>query len=270
MKIIYFSTLVLSILCLQSCETYGPASRYQMTRYMEYPFYEDKDTSNTHIQADLSNGVIYQVNDKNYSGQISYHHCKTYKREMNGRYFGRDFHKVFYKYRAVGGFVGLGNYTVNDSISLLYQSVGLRLQAGNLSYAKNKNTEFNFSGTMGVNAEMGNYHNFRTKFEQQSKQSSAEPSRLSFEMGIMGGFRRKFKKDRMLKANIGFGLMFNSFFGVNTYYNVGYNFNRRLSLMIQNNLAGVSSDNSKKDKYTPLFNICVGYVLDKNGFNGKY
>jgi hypothetical protein len=261
MKNIYFCFVIFSVLCLQSCETYGPASRYQATRYMDYPFYEDKDTSNTYIQGGLSNGTIYKINDQNYSGQFSYHHSNTFRRELNSRFFGRDFHKVFYKYTAFGGFGTLGNYIVNDSISLMYQSVGLRLQAGNLCYTKNNDTEFNFSGILGIDTEMGSYHNFRTDFEQKSKKSSEKPNRLSFEMGMMGGFRTKFKNDRMLKANFGLGLVFNSFFGLNAYYNIGYNFNRKLFLMIQNNITSIPTDNNMNAKNVPFFSIIVGYVL---------
>jgi hypothetical protein len=238
MKIIYFSSIILSVLCLQSCETYGPASRYQTTRYMERPFYEGHDTSSYYVSARYGNGKIYQPQDENRVGALNVHYS------WMGGSAKMPFSTTPSRLHAsIGAFGQMGEYKIKDSLRLGHHTFGLRGEIGMHYISSNGKTDFNtFTLTLSKSYENGAFHDFRNKLDKPRLDSNYIAQNWSTDFGWSLGVRHQFGKYSIGGLQWGFAWNFNNSIVPYYYVDASMQLNKRLHLN-----ANVTSPLSKKE-----------------------
>ncbi len=191
-QLLFFTTLLFCVI-FQSCETYGPATRCQNTRYMERPFREDEDTSATYVSARLIKGAYYRPNDNNISGDLSIHHSWVTE----------------HFYCSVGGFGQLGRYNVKDSVTLGYNGLGLMLDFG--LRTRLDRTEISFlTFSISRNFEGGDYHKYRVKQALERDSGTLREMRQAT-TDIFGyfGIKHQMKNNKTVSGRMGIGFSAN-------------------------------------------------------------
>ena len=238
MKIIYFLSIFFSILCLQSCETYGPASRYQTTRYMERPFYEGRDTSSYYVSARYGNGKIYQPQDDNRVGALNVH-----RSWMGGAAKTPFFATPIRLHGSIGAFGQLGEYKIKDSLRLGHHTFGLRGEFGLHIMSNNGKTDFNtFNFTLSKSYENGAFHDFRKKLDKPQIDPNYEAQNWSTDVGWSLGVRHRFGEHQIGGLQGGFAWNFNNSIAPYYYLDASVQVNKRIHLNVN-----VTSPLSKKE-----------------------
>ena len=199
------------ILGVASCETYGPASRFQGVRMMERPFFDGSDTSATYVAAKVGLGVGYKPEDRNKIGELSLHRGWSF----------RNF------YAAVGAFGQFGEYKLRDSAAFNYNAFGLRGEIGQISRFDNMEVEF-LNVSVARSYESGSFAEFRKKFEQGRNGSSGIPYRWTTEFQSHLGVKQRFSNNQVFGFRIGFGYSYNSQDAFFSFINTSFQFNKNI------------------------------------------
>jgi hypothetical protein len=238
MKNLYFCFILFSVLCLQSCETYGPASRYQTTRFMERPFYEGRDTSNYYVSARYGNGKIYQTQDDNRVGALNVHYS----------WMGGSAKMPFYAtpcriHASIGAFSQIGEYKIKDSLRLGHHTFGLRGEIGLHFFINGGKTDFNmFNFTLSKSYENGQFHDYRNKLDKPLIDPNYEPQNWSTDLGWSLGVRHQLGKYNVGGLQCGLAWNFNN--SIVPYYYVDASMQLHKRLHVNVNL---TSPLSKKE-----------------------
>jgi hypothetical protein len=248
MKILYFIPILLLLLCLQSCETYGPASRYQTTKYMEKPFFNGKDTGSFYVSGRYSGGVRYQPNDKNRSGALNMHLSYVTDKGI----WSRKWLNNQYYHFGVGSGGIMGQYNVKDSLKLGYHNLGFRGEAGTHLYTDDNNTHIGMTMTLGRSYENGSFYTFRDNFE---KSRSSNPNYIIEKWSTDWGFRydieHSFGDYKVAHFDVGVNFNYSDDYIPRFYADASYQLNKRFHL----NLNYVFSSLKKGNKISSQTNF---------------
>ena len=210
-NIIFKINFFIIVLSVVSCETYGPASRYQVVRAMERPSYDGTDTSATYAAVKLGFGVQNQAEDKNKTAELSLHRSWVF----------RDF------YASVGAYGQYGEYKLKDSAAFNYTNFGLRTEVGYATRFDNMEIEFlNLSIARGY--ESGSFYEFRKKYEQTRNDAVVPPFKWITEFQSHLGVRHLINKNQSFGFQIGFGYSFNNYNSMFSFLNTSFQFNKNM------------------------------------------
>jgi hypothetical protein len=205
MKYHIFSIIIcIYFICLTtSCETFGPATRYQNSRALERPFYNGVDTSQLYASARLGNGRNYREKDESFAGELSVH--KSWVSELfygsvgfygqSGRYKLRDSSKALGYYSlGLRGEGGLGIYTTDTEVSVLTLSFSRSYESGAFYKLRKKVGLKDVSGL----------------FSSDSTNASLPRSNWITDIQSYIGVRHRFHPNRVLGGRAGLGFSFNN------------------------------------------------------------
>jgi hypothetical protein len=248
MKNLYFCFVLFSVLCLQSCGTYGPASFFQTAKYMETPFFNGEDTSSYYVSGRYSGGVKYIPNDDNNSGALSFHYSKVSDKNI----WSRKWQKRQYKHYAIGGFGILGQYNLKDSVNLGYHTFGIRGEAGNHLYSKDNNTDFSFTMNLGRSYENGSFYDFRSDYEAKNNTNpNYIPYKWTTDWGFRFGIKHRFVNYKIVNMSLGVNWSINNVVIPQFYADASYQFNKKWHI----NLNYVFLPKAKGDNTKSLINF---------------
>jgi hypothetical protein len=226
---------------MTSCETFGPASRYQSARLMERPFYNEADTSQLYISARLGNGRNYREKDKNYAGEFAVH-----KSWVSERF-----------YASVGTFGQYGKYKLRDSTALSYYSAGLRAEGGLSVY--NDDTEFNFL-TLSFSRSYENGDFYRLRQTKDSAVVSLSREHWTTDIQSYFGIRHRFEPNKILGFRGGLGFSFNNELAIYSFLDASYQYDEHLHFNINAALPHLFQDERKVPiKLNNVFSLGVTY-----------
>jgi hypothetical protein len=259
MKLLRIYLILYVVLSLQSCEIYGPASRFQTTKQMETPYFNGEDTISYYVSGCYGSGLKYKPNDGNQSGSLSFHYSQVSDKNI----WTRKWMKHQYRHFAIGGFGMLGQYQVNDSLNLSYHALGFRGEFGNHLYTPNGNTDFSFTLTFGRNYENGPFLDFRQDLERKKRLNlDYSVLRWSTDLGFRWGIKHRFEDYKIATLNAGMGWHINNDLYPYIYGNVSYQFNKKIHITLNTTL--VSNKNGKAS-LSDMLNLGITY-----GFHSKY
>lgn len=220
-----FIILLISMLSLTSCETFGPASRYQNTRMLERPFYSGADTGQMYISARFGNGRNYRERDKSYAGELSTHYSWVSK----------------WLFASVGAYGQYGRYKLRDSAALSYYSLGGRLEAGVSGYFDN--TEVSIVGlSLSSSYEGGQFFDLRSRTGQKSALSilffNDSTERIFPRTHSITDFqsyfniRHRFKLHQIMRVRFGLGFSTNDETATYAFADGSYQCNKHITFNI--------------------------------------
>jgi hypothetical protein len=224
----YFIPFIFFCICLcliTSCETFGPATRYQNSRMLERPFYNGTDTSQFYASARLGNGRNYREKDKSFANELAVH-----------KSWVSDF-----LYGSAGFYAQSGQYKLRDSSALNYFGVGVRGE-GSLSFYSD-NTEFNIlTLSFSQSYENGEFFKLRKQVEQKkivspflfndSTNMLKPRSNWTTDLQSYFSLRHRFQPNKVLGMRAGLGFSFNNEMAIYGFLDASYQFDEHLNFNV--------------------------------------
>jgi hypothetical protein len=238
---------------LTSCETFGPATRYQNSRLLERPFYNGADTSQLYASARLGNGRNYREKDKSFASELSVH--KSWVSELF--------------YGSVGFYGQSGQYKLRDSSGLSYYSAGIRGEGGMSFFSDN--TEFNIlTLSFSQSYENGEFFKLRKKVGQKdvvglflfNDSTNVFTPRSNWTTDVQSYFsiRHRFQPNKVLGMRTGLGLNVNDETAIYSFLDATYQFDEHWNFNVSAAIPFFPQDTNKKPlKLSNVFSMGFSY-----------